>query len=166
MNSGDESPSKLPAIGFVEALNRSDREALAAFGTFAALKTGEIVIRESMPQESLFFLLAGSLHAKRNEGGREVLLGEIKVGEWFGEVNIFDPGDASATVRAVGPGQIWSITKSQLEKFLNTHPKAGNVVLIGIATILSRRLRGITTKLMGRSEYAALLGELRLRPGP
>jgi CRP/FNR family transcriptional regulator, cyclic AMP receptor protein len=147
-------------MGLVEGLADDDRELLAGYGSCRSVRDGEVVIKQGASQESLYFVLGGSLHAKRSEGGREILLGEIRMGEWFGEVNIFDPGEASATVRATAPSEIWSIDRSGIEDFLNARPMAGTALLVGIATLLSRRLRGVTARLVGRSEYASLLAEL------
>ena len=159
-NSASGNAVSLPAMGLVEGLGEDDRRLLAGYGCCRTVRNGEVVIEQGASQESLHFVLAGSLHAKRTEGGREILLGEIRTGEWFGEVNIFDPGEASATVRAASQSEIWSIDRPGIEDFLNVRPLAGTAVLVGIATLLSRRLRGVTARLVGKSEYAALLGEL------
>ncbi len=152
---------KLPAIGLVEALGEEERAVLGGHGNFQNLEAGQVVIRQGAAQDALYFVVSGVLHAKRNDGGREVLLGEIRMGEWFGEVNIFDPGEASATVRAVSTSQIWRITKGEFEDFLNENPTAANMVLVGIATLLSRRLRGVTARLVGRAEFESLWNDLR-----
>jgi CRP/FNR family transcriptional regulator, cyclic AMP receptor protein len=152
---------KLPAIGLVGELGEEERGILGGHGNFSSLAAGQVVIEQGAAQDALYFVVSGVLHAKRSDGGREVLLGEIRMGEWFGEVNIFDPGEASATVRAVSPSQIWRITKGEFEDFLNENTAAAGKVLVGIATLLSRRLRGVTARLVGRAEFESLWNDLR-----
>ena len=151
------SPVDLPAIGLLQALPDEERAILSSYGHFLMAPAGGSVIAQGSPQDSLYVVISGRLHARRSDSGREILVGEIRTGEAFGEVNIFDPGEASATVVAVDPTQLWRIARGELEEFLNAYPAAGNALLAGIATNLSTRLRAVSAKLVGKVEYEALL---------
>lgn len=153
------SPVDLPAIGLLQGLPDDERAILSSYGHFLMAPSGGTVIAQGSPQDSLYVVISGRLHARRSDSGREILVGEIKTGEAFGEVNIFDPGEASATVVAVDPTQLWRIARGELEEFFNAYPGSGNVLLCGIATNLSARLRSVSEKLAGKVEYEALLAE-------
>ena len=56
------------------------------------------------------------------------------------------------SVVASEPSHYWEITRERLEEFLNTHHAAGIVLMIGLASTLGRRIRGITQKLAEQSE--------------
>ena len=91
-------------------------------------------------------MISGTLHASTMRSGRQVLLGKIGPGETIGEINIFHPGLASATVTAVEFSQVWRIDRASLEDFMNVSPLPAAHLLIGIANTLSRRLRDTNEK--------------------
>lgn len=98
-------------------------------------------------QECLYFLIQGVLHAVHKVQSGVTPLGTIKDGEWFGEINIFDPKVSSAMVVAHTDSQVWRISRSKLEEFLNSHPELGCQLLLGVAEVLARRTRGLVAKL-------------------
>jgi CRP-like cAMP-binding protein len=152
-----ESPNLLPASGLVASLSDEDRAALSSYGNFFFAKTGSVVIEQGKPHGKLFFITSGLLHARRSDDGNDVLLGRIQRGEWIGEVDLFDPSSAVCSVVAIEPSQYWVITRNDLEEFINNYPTAGIMLLIGLASTLSRRIRDVTRKLAEQSE----LGHLR-----
>lgn len=151
---------ELPALGIVADLAPNDRSLLCSYGHFSYHQVGETLIQEGTPQESLYLLLSGELHARRFLQGRETLLGKIRQGESFGEVNIFDPGAASASVVVMAPSQVWRIDRTALTDFYAAYPEASVTLTTRIAAILSRRLRFLTAKLDETSEMQACLVEL------
>ena len=154
------SSTDLPAIGVVADLGEEDRAILCSYGGFCFFPPGSVVIQQGSPQESLFLVLAGELHARRKDEDREILIGSIRQGESFGEINIFDPARASATVVAVAPTQIWRIGRAELLGFLDGYPEASVKLLSHLAALLSRRIRGLAAKLEDKVEYDLLISQL------
>ena len=133
---------------------------LSSYGSFSFLTDGTIVIEQGKPQEYLYFLISGHLHAKSGQDGHEVLLGNIRSGEWFGEINMFDPAEATATVIATENSQIWRISRTELQQFFESYPTPAFQLTVGIATGLSRRLRSVTAQLIQKADYDRILSEL------
>lgn len=156
------SPVQLPAVGPLSRLGAEDRSMLASYGHFQYFETAAQIIRQGEPQNCLYLVLSGTLHARRTEEGRDVLVGEIRTGESIGEVSIFDPSTASASVFAVGPVQLWKLDASALADYLGLYPIQGVSLLEGLATILARRLRAVNDKLAEKAEYQQLLASLAL----
>lgn len=142
----DNATPQLPTLGFAADLDEAARSALGAFGQFVTVNEGEHLIEEGQPQDSLFLVISGNFHVSTQATGREVLLGQLKAGNMMGEVNIFDPGLASANITAHSLSQAWKIDRSSLEQFLEENPNAAARVLVGIATQLSKRLRKTNEK--------------------
>jgi len=153
---------ELPALGIIENLGDEDRALLCSYGSFQYFESGQVVIAHLAEQDTLYFVLSGELHAKRTVEGREILLGTIRQGESFGEVNIFDPGSASATVQAVTPTQIWKIDRNSLVEFFQAYPEASVALTSRIASILSKRLRALAMKLEDKTEYEDLLSQIAI----
>ena len=116
---------ELPAMGFAADLNGEERTLLSSFGEFITANDGDMIINEGEEQNSLFLIVFGNFHVQTDTTGRTVLLGQLKSGDSVGEINIFDPGDASASVVARSLSQVWKIDRSRLEQFLETHPARG-----------------------------------------
>lgn len=145
MSEASDQP-ELPALGFAADLSDKDRKDLGSYGEFITAKEGDMLIDEGKPQNSLFLVVFGNFHVQTDATGRVVLLGLLKSGDTVGEVNIFDPGKASASVVARNLGQIWKIDRTRLEDFLEAHPEAAARLLVGVATQLSKRLRKTNEK--------------------
>ena len=104
----------------------------------------------------LFFVISGVLHAVRRDADREVLLGAIRQGEWVGEVDLFDPVSAMCSVIVIEQTQYWAINRTDLEEYINNYPQAGIQVVVSLASLLSRRLRSVTRRLMQEAELAVV----------
>ena len=146
------STPKLPAVGIVANLSDEDRDTLSSYGTFHLAPIGAVLIEQGQSHGKLFFTLSGLMHARRVDEGNDILLGKIESGEWVGEIDIFDPLSAICSVVAVEPSQYWVITRQDLEDFLNNYNSAGIMLMIGLATTLSQRIRGTTAKLAEQAD--------------
>ena len=145
--STDFSTPELPALGILTPLGDADRRLLSGYGEFLPVQKDNHLIEEGLDQDSLFFVIDGTLHATMLRGGHPVLLGKIGRGETIGEINLLDPNKASATVTAEEFSQVWIITRHSLEDFLNEYPLPAAHLLVGIGKTLARRLRDVNEKI-------------------
>ena len=137
---------ELPPIGFLEQLSEEDRRLLSSYGEFVPAEKGSEIIAEGDPQEKLYLIISGVLHVLREQNNTRTLLWRASPGETLGEVNLFDPGQASATVVAQEYSQIWRIDRNDLEGFVNAYPEAGAQLMLGISRLLSQRLRAMNER--------------------
>lgn len=138
----------LPPIGWVATLKDEDRDLLGSYGEFVALYPEKDLIRQGQEQKHLYMVVSGLLEVRRDGLEQDIVIGRIQPGESIGEVSIFDPGPASATVRALEFSQIWKIDRDSLNSFLSNNPVAGNLVMVGLSTILSKRIRTLNARLV------------------
>lgn len=136
----------LPQLGFARDLSETDRAQLSAFGQWTTADPGTVVIQEGNPQDSLFLIVSGLLHVQTSTTGRPIFLDKLKTGDSIGEINIFDPSQASATVEAMEVTSLWSISKASLLQFMDTHPAAASKLVMALAILLSKRLRKTNEK--------------------
>lgn len=146
----------LPAVGLVSELSKDDRDTLSSYGSFHLVNAGDTLITEGEAHGKLFFIISGFLHARCNDDGHMVLLGTINQGEWVGEIDLFDPSSAVCSVVAMEAVQFWVVARADLEDYINNYPQAGIRILIGLASTLSRRLRGTTRKLIEQTELSSI----------
>jgi CRP/FNR family cyclic AMP-dependent transcriptional regulator len=148
--------TELPAIGFLADRDSSHREFLASFGKFVRPHDGDALIEEGKPQQNLYLILSGMLHVVSHAGGRNLLVASLGAGDSLGEVNIFDPGTASASVIARSECLIWQISKDELIGFFQDDPVAGIDFLKGLLRLEGKRIRAMNAKLADSEEKSAL----------
>lgn len=153
--SSELSRPELPAISFIQELSDDDRRLLSGYGEFLPATAGTQVIQEGAPQNSLYLVLSGLLHVTRSKDGVRTLLWRVTPGETFGEVNLFDPQEASADVLAQEFSQIWKASREDVELFVQSYPEAGAKLLGGISGLLSRRLRAMNQRFATLQEALA-----------
>jgi CRP-like cAMP-binding protein len=147
--------SELPAVGFLAGVSSEHRAFLACFGRFIRPQTDDVLIKEGDSQEALYMILAGTLHIITTADGRPMLLASLGEGDSFGEVNLFDPGTASATAVSRSPGLIWALSRQELHAFLEADPVAGVAVLQGLLHQASSRIRHMNEKLADAEQRAS-----------
>jgi CRP-like cAMP-binding protein len=147
--------SELPAIGFLAEVSPEYRAFLACFGKFVRPQNGDVLIAEGARQDSLYVILAGTLHIVSNAAGRQVLLATLGEGDSMGEINLFDPATASATAISRSNGFVWSLSREELDAFLEADPAAGVSVLRGLLRQESKRIRSMNAKLATAEERAS-----------
>ncbi len=80
---------------------------------------GTQVIREGESTDFVYLVLSGNLNVMvSNADGREAILSILGPGEMFGEMGVLDDEARSATVVAVTPGTLVTITKSDFKRHL------------------------------------------------
>ena len=147
----------LPTFSWIGHLKADDRELLSSYGEFFPGHPGNVIIEEGVLQTEVFVVISGELEVRaRQEDGGETLLARVGPGETIGEISLFDPGPAAATVRASEFSQLWRIADADLMQFMEDNPGAGNVLLRTLASILAHRLRQMNPKAFGLSTYAVV----------
>ena len=136
----------LPEMGFATDFDIEERTQLGNFGEFISLSDGEVLIDEGHKQDALFMVISGTFHVQTVVTGRAVLLGTLKTGDTIGEINMFDPGNASASVVSKSFSEVWRIDRGRLEQYLEAHPRTAARLLVNVATQLSKRLRKTNEK--------------------
>lgn len=131
----------LPRLGPLVYLEEEALQVLGTYGVDHVFPINTSIIREGEPQINLYIVISGQLEVLTTVNGREVNLAELQEGDCFGEVAIFEPGPASATVRTVTESHLWYLDVDHLESFLQEYPHAGCGLILGINTILSQRLQ-------------------------
>jgi len=135
----------LPRVGILSFLDDEMREQLVGYGQVTSTKPDQVIIKEGDPSRSLYVVLEGSFAITKETPGQSVPLDSVGEGDCLGEISVFEPGLASATVKSAGAGKLWGIDSKSLQQFLVDAPYSGCALVLGINTLLSRRLRKATS---------------------
>ena len=158
MSSSEFNKPELPALGIVAHLDPDDRRLLSNYGEFLPLQAGSDLIKDGQEQNSLYFVISGVLHVHTSKDQKRTLIARISPGEMIGEINLFDPGVASANVTAQEFSQIWAATREDISAFHATYPEAAGHLLIGMVSEMSKRIRHMNEKLATAESGNALQG--------
>jgi CRP/FNR family transcriptional regulator, cyclic AMP receptor protein len=161
MSTPDSTPApSLPSAGIFKVLDDQHRERLAAEGKLRLLAPGANLVTQGEIQDSLYFILEGSLNVTCHSPMSTVSMGTVKAGETVGEMNVLDPLKASATVRVQQTARVWEISREKFDAFCQTYPRAGVAILQEIARLLTKRIRRASDKLIRQAELAVAVYEL------
>lgn len=154
--SNDFDRPEIPALGIVALLEDEDRRLLSNYGEFLPVQAGQVLIEEGQAQDSLYLVISGLLHVTANAGEAPRLIARIEAGESLGEINVFDPGVASASVVARSFAQVWRANRADIDSFVSAYPEAGNRLLAGLLACMSKRIRVMNEKLVTAELESAL----------
>jgi len=91
--------------------------------------TGDIIITEGEPGQSLFVLTTGTVKVfVRDRAGRNVALVPLGEGAFFGEIATLSGRPRSATVTAGSRCELLELDKAALEAILKVHPRVRDVL--------------------------------------
>jgi len=132
---------ELPQLGILVGLGQRSLANLASFGQYHRFPAGVEIIREGEVQDRFYVVVSGELAVVSLSAGKEVPLTTAKQGECLGEVSLLEPGPASASVRIVKDATLWSMDMSELREYLMDNTGDAGIMLMGMASCLSYRLR-------------------------
>lgn len=145
----------LRSIAFLNPLSDEDLADFAALLRVRDCKSGERIIEEGTPPDSFYIVCDGVVHVRRRANTREMLMGRIGAGGFFGEVNLFDPGMATATIVAMKKVQLAVIGYDEFRRFMEERPTAGYQIASGLMRELSQRLRTTNARLVNAIFWSA-----------
>jgi CRP-like cAMP-binding protein len=119
-------------LGQVPMFQDCTEEELSAVAYLAsprALEGGTAVVREGEKGNEFFLLMMGTATVSRQ--GREVA--DLKPGDYFGELALFDPAPRDATVTADVPLTVAVLERDRFRTALDSVPALRDALLRGMA---------------------------------
>jgi len=147
-----------PTFRLLADVSPEDQQDLLELARDRRYEAWEEVVREGQPHEGLYLIEEGSVEVFRTgeePGGSEGLgveesLTRFNAGNFFGDLVVFDPGPASATVRTTRPSKILLLPGEKFLEFLDSRPRAAIRIYRNILSEMALRLRRIDAKLVER----------------
>jgi CRP-like cAMP-binding protein len=116
--------------------------------TLRECKPKERILVEGEAPDAFYIVCDGVVHAKRLAQKREMLLATIGTGGFFGEINLFDPGVATASIVAMTPAKLAVIGYQRFRAYMEERPTAGYKIVSTLMTEMARRLRTTNRRLV------------------
>lgn len=94
-------------------------DSLEPYATELHFAPGQVVVWEGQPQDALYLVLHGKLSVSQSVRGElESVLAELGPGASFGELSVFDPAPASATVTAEERAVLWRVERRGIDRLV------------------------------------------------
>ncbi|MCU0589561.1 MAG: cyclic nucleotide-binding domain-containing protein [Syntrophobacteraceae bacterium] len=124
-----------------------DRETVQSIESIAATRSypkSSIIIHQGDDSDAFYLVLSGSLQVMIvHEDGRQMLLGTLKPGDYFGELSCVDGDARSTTIMAMEPCKCLVIPKDGFHALCHDHPS----LIWALIRDLVRKLRKATRKI-------------------
>lgn len=135
-------------------LNAEQCAILAELVVARNLKDGEILIREGEAGNDLHVIVAGSVAVTRGTGsGDWVTLHVLRPRDLAGELGFLDDLEHSATLRAIGPTEVYILKRDRLETLIDSHPRIVYLVMRAIVREIHGILRRMNIQHVELSNY-------------
>ena len=129
---------------------------------------GQTIIDFDDPSTDVYFLVSGHVRIQvRTSGGKELILADLRAGEFFGELSAIDATPRSANVTALSHAVVCIVGASVFREMLGASPELSGKVM----ALLVRRIRELNNRLLEHtvldvrhSLYAELLRLAMPRP--
>jgi CRP-like cAMP-binding protein len=144
----------LRGLSFLRDLSTDELDAFSALLDVRECKTGERILQEGEAPTAFYIVCDGIVHVRRRANTREMLMGRIGVGGFFGEINLFDRGLATASIIAMKSTRLAVISYDRFLKFMEEHPRAGYRITSNLMGQLAQRLRSVSSRLVNAVFWA------------
>jgi CRP-like cAMP-binding protein len=140
-----EASEALARAPIFSGLKRATLKSLGRASKIRRFAPGELLVQEGEEAAAFFVLCSGQAEVVKGLGeDRQLVLGNLKEGDFFGEMALLDGFPRSASVRAVGECECLVLGRWDLVALIRTNPD----VALAIFPVLSRRLRECEDQLL------------------
>lgn len=154
----------LRSVSILRSLDDSELTAFAALLVTRDFPARARILEEGTEVKALYIICDGVVHARRMAQKREMLLNRLGVGAFFGEVNLFDPGVATASIYAMKPTRVALVDYGSLRAFMEANPATGYKIVSAMMRETVRRLRQTNARLVN-TVYWSNSDATQTRPG-
>ena len=125
----------------VSSLDEGDVDALLEALELRDADAGEALVAEGTPSDTLFLVLDGTLDVTMQGPVQSRVLARVEPGSYFGEVSLFDPGPAGASVITEEGCVVLQLGRERLDRLVADRPAAAAALLWDAVRSLEARLR-------------------------
>jgi CRP/FNR family transcriptional regulator, cyclic AMP receptor protein len=141
-----------------KTLTYEQAEQLGNASVPVAAKAGTVVFKEGERSEGLLILTRGKVEVFRDAAGTVKSIATVEAPTVIGEMGLLLDRGHTASVRAVTDCEFMMLTRSQVQRLLDSDSLGAYKLMATIAEVLARRLQLMDEKvleLMGRSTAGA-----------
>jgi CRP/FNR family transcriptional regulator, cyclic AMP receptor protein len=142
-------------------LSAAESERLRRGSSSRPCARGSIVFEPEADPESVYLLEQGLIRIYRlSAEGAETTLGYVRVGEVFGELEIFSDLPRESFAQAVRPSRVWQVPRAELRRVLDAH----SAIAVHISEQVARRFKHVESRVecLAQSSLRSRIGHVLL----
>jgi hypothetical protein len=140
-------PRALRRVKILGSMSDEQLERFAKFMQVEKIPQWSVIVKQGEPGDAMYLILQGELRVRITVRGKETILATLSVGDFFGDISLFDHGPRSADVVANSDSIVLKISSSAVEELSKEAPEVANMFLRNIGQTLSARIRADNKRL-------------------
>jgi CRP/FNR family transcriptional regulator, cyclic AMP receptor protein len=108
-------------------------------------QTGDVLFRQGDASDHVLRVTTGLVDVLRETEGGAILLGQVRPGEWLGEMGVVESRPRSATARAAAGGEVEMLPAQEFLERVSSEPALARDLILR----LSMRLRSVEDRIAG-----------------
>jgi CRP-like cAMP-binding protein len=119
-------------------------EQLARFADFMEIENvppWHVLVKQGDSDSTMYLILEGEFRVRVNIGGKETILATLGMGEFFGDISLFDHGPRSADVVANAESVVLKVSSEAFDKLAAEAPELATPFLLAVGKTLAARIR-------------------------
>lgn len=149
------------ALRRIKILGSMTNEQLGRFAQFVEVEKvpqWSVIVKQGDPGDTMYFILEGELRVRINVMGKETILTTLGVGEFFGDISLFDQGPRSADVVANTDSLLVKLSADAFDELSQQAPDLATPFLRAIGRTLSARIRADNKRFGGSVKLGQAAG--------
>jgi CRP-like cAMP-binding protein len=135
-----ETIASLRAIPMFSGVSDEALESIASLLIERSFPKHKTIVEEGAPGDYMYIIVEGRVKVTKLSGdGREKILELLDVGDFFGEMSLFDEAPRSASVKAMSQVRILALARNDFLRLLSRSPD----LALSVIQELTRRLRQV-----------------------
>jgi hypothetical protein len=134
-------PGALRRIKILAGLSDSQIERFVTFMEIEKVPQWKVVVKQGEHGDTMYLILEGELRVRVLAADKETTMATLSVGDFFGDISLFDRGPRSADVVANTDATLLKISSSAFDKLAKEAPDVATPFLVAIGRTLSARIR-------------------------
>lgn len=145
----EREPARLPIKNseLGKYLGDVDCDALVTVMNVRDLEDGEILVKEGDNDNTLFFVVTGTLQVSNMVNGRKKIVNTMKAGDCAGIRSFVERTPRLVTLRAKGPTTVYTIRPDDFELLLDSNPRQAYNFMRGLFRMLNINLERMHEKI-------------------
>jgi hypothetical protein len=131
----------LRRVKILASLTDEQLERFAKFMELERIPAWAEVVRQGENGNSMYLILDGEFRVRVKIGGKETILTTLGIGEFFGDISLFDHGPRSADVVANRDGVVLKVTSETFDRLAAEAPDLATPFLLAVGKTLAARIR-------------------------
>jgi hypothetical protein len=134
-------PRVLRRVKILEGMTDEQLDRFAQFMELEKVPQWATIVKQGDIGDSMYLILEGELRVRISMMGKETILTTLRVGDFFGDISLFDHGPRSADVVANADSLLLKISAAAFDALAKAAPDLATPFLRAVSHTLSTRIR-------------------------